>query len=270
MKKAAVGCAWMLAAVLFAVPIASPRQGVAWAGGQAAAGSENDSQIQADIEKQLGKSRFKDVHASVQNGVLTLNGTVSVYADKEEIDHKAHRVKNTVAVRNLVEIGGAEISDQDLQQKLVQKIQYDRVGYGTTPFNAISVGVQNGVVTLGGHAYGPVDKDSALSAAANTPGVKDVIDEIEVDPVSPMDDRLRINLYRAIYGFPSLNKYAIDPGKSIRISVQNGHVTLYGAVDSEADKNVAAIRANGVSGVFSVNNELQVVGQPTEKKKSKK
>ena len=94
------------------------------------------------------------------------------------------------------------MSDQQLQDKLLKKIQYDRVGYGTTAFNAISVSVQNGVVTLGGTAYGPVDKSSAIADASYMPGVKDVVDEISVDPVSPMDDRIRMAVYRAVYGFP--------------------------------------------------------------------
>jgi osmotically-inducible protein OsmY len=72
---------------------------------------------------------------------------------------------------------------------------------------------------------------------------------------------------RAIYGYPSLNKYAIDPAKPIRISVQNGHVELYGTVDSQADKETAYIRANAVPGVFSVTNYLQVANQPTESSK---
>ena len=156
------------------------------------------------------------------------------------------------------------ISDAELQDKLVKKIQFDRVGYGTTPFNAISVGVQNGVVTLGGTAYGPVDKSSAVADASYMPGVKDVIDDISVDPVSPMDDGIRRRVYRAVYGFPSLNKYAIDPAQPIRISVQNGHVTLFGTVISKADKDAAYIQANGVPGVFSVTNNLQIAGQAPE------
>ena len=74
----------------------------------------------------------------------------------------------------------------------MRAISVDRVGYGTTPFNAISVNVNNGVVTLGGTAYGPVDADSAVAVASNTKGVKDVINDISVDPVSPMDDRIRL------------------------------------------------------------------------------
>jgi osmotically-inducible protein OsmY len=79
-----------------------------------------------------------------------------------------------------------------------------------------------------------------------------------------MDDQIRLQVARAVYGFASLNRYAIDPAKPIRIAVQNGNVALYGVVDSEADKDAAGIRANGVPGVFSVKNYLQVAGQPAE------
>jgi osmotically-inducible protein OsmY len=94
--------------------------------------------------------------------------------------------------------------------------------------------------------------------------VKDVTDDISVDPVSIMDDQTRLAVARAIYDYPSLNRYAIDPAKTIRISVQNGHVELSGVVDTQADKDTAGIRANGVSGVFSVKNDLQVASQPSE------
>jgi hyperosmotically inducible periplasmic protein len=229
----------------------------------------NDARIQAEVTKALSKKQFSNVKGAVSNGVVDLTGTVKVFADKEDADKRIHRIKDVAAVRNDIVVGGAEeasISDQALQQKLARKIAYDRVGYGTTAFNAITVNVQNGVVTLGGTAYGPVDKSTAVSDASYMPGVKDVVDEISVDPVSPMDDRTRLAVYRAVYGFPSLNRYAIDPAQPIRISVQNGNVTLFGVVDSQSDKNAAGIRANGVAGVFSVKNELQVAGQPSESK----
>jgi osmotically-inducible protein OsmY len=231
----------------------------------AASTGQDDAQILASLQKSLNNSKFKNVTVKVANGVVTLGGTVDLYDIKEQADHKAHHTKNVRAVQNEIQVAGAEVSDQELQQKLLKKIEYDRVGYGTTAFNAISVNVQNGVVTLGGHAYGPVDKDSALSEARNTPGVKDVIDEIQVDPLSPMDDQIRVAVARAVYGFGPLNKYAIDPGKPIRISVQNGVVSLYGQVDSEADKNMANIQANSVPNVFKVNNYLTVAGQREKK-----
>jgi osmotically-inducible protein OsmY len=85
-----------------------------------------------------------------------------------------------------------------------------------------------------------------------------------------MDDQIRLAVARAVYGYATLNKYAIDPGKPIRISVRNGNVELYGTVDSKADKDTAFIRANGVPGVFSVKNYLQVAGQPAEQEQPKK
>src|SRR5260370_39456932 len=135
-----------------------------------------------------------------------------------------------------------------------------------TALDWFTMGGENGVVTLGGVAYGPTDKDWALSLVANYPGVKDVVDNIEVAPTSPMDDRIRLAEARAIYGAPQLNKYALDPAKPIRITVVNGNVTLSGVVDSQADKDVANIRANGVPGVFKVINNLQVAASPEKEK----
>ena len=224
-----------------------------------------DAQIQADVNKTLGNKRFKDVKAGVLGGVVTLTGSVAVYSDKEEAEKKAHHRKNVKGVQNMIEVAGPVVEDAQLRSKLGEKLAYDRVGYGTTAFNALTIGVENGVVTLGGTAYGPTDKDSALSLVANYPGVKDVVDNIEVAPTSPMDDRIRLSEARAIYGAPQLNKYAIDPGKPIRITVVNGNVTLSGVVDNEMDKNVANIRANQVPGVFKVTNNLQVAGPSSEK-----
>ena len=219
---------------------------------------QSDNNIRAEVLNAIKKSQFSGVRASVKSGVVDLEGTVKDFATKEELDKRVHRIKDVVAVRNEVQVEGAgKISDQEIQAKLAQKLQYDRVGYGNA-FNAITVSVRNGVVTLGGHALGPVAADSALSLAARAPGAQDVVDNIQVDPLSPMDDRTRFAVYRAVYGFPSLNKYAINPAQPIRITVVNGHVILNGVVDNQADKNAAGIRANGVSGVFSVTNNLQV------------
>lgn len=236
------------------------RQALAQAGEAGA-----DAQIQADVTKALDNKRFKDVKTAVTNGVVTLTGTVEVYSDKEQADKKAHHRKNVKGVENEIEVAGPAVEDVTLRNKLAEKLAYDRVGYGTTAFNALTIGVQNGVVTLGGVAYGPTDKDSALSLVANYPGVKDVVDNIEVAPVSPNDDRIRLATARAVYGAPQLNKYAIDPAKPIRITVVNGNVTLSGVVDNQGDKDVANIKANGVPGVFKVTNNLQVAGSQRER-----
>lgn len=223
---------------------------------------KSDAEIQTEVSKALGNSRFSGVHADVHNGVVVLQGNVGLYSAKEDADKKVHHVHGVQAVQNEIEVGGqgvANVEDATLARKLSEKIAYDRVGYGTTAYNSIHIAVNNGVVQLSGTVYGPVDKDAAVSDVANFPGVRDVIDNIEVAPVSLMDDQTRVAVYRAVYGAPNLNRYAIDPAKPIRIVVINGNVTLEGAVNSAMDKQVAGIRANGVPGVFKVTNNLEVV-----------
>jgi hyperosmotically inducible protein len=219
-----------------------------------------------DVAAKLNKKQFHNVKVTVENGIATLSGTVDLYEYKADADKTVHKVKGITAVRNEIEVAGPTVSDQELQAKLQEKLQYDRVGYGNT-FDAIGLTVQNGVVTVGGHSHNYVDRDSALALVSTYPGVKDVVDNIQVDPLSEMDERSRMAVARAVYGFPSLNKYAINPAQPIRISVQNGNVELYGVVDTQADKDAAGIRANSVPGIFSVKNYLQVANQPGERQK---
>jgi hyperosmotically inducible protein len=222
-----------------------------------------DENSAAAVTAKLDKKQFQNVKVTVENGVATLTGTVDLYEYKADADKRAHKAKGISAVRNEIQVAGPSISDAQLKEKLLEKLQYDRVGYGNV-FNAISLDVRDGVVTLGGHARTDVDKDSALALVSTYPGVKDVSDEIQVDPVSIMDNQIRMQVARAVYGYPTLNKYAIDPAKSIRISVQSGNVELYGVVDTQSDKDVAYMRANQVPGVFSVKNYLQVANQAPE------
>jgi osmotically-inducible protein OsmY len=252
-----------IAAVLLAAPvIAYTLPSTAFAAVEDA--NKNDAQILREAHVKLKNKKFSGVQVAVQSGVVTLTGTVPVYADKQDAEKNVGKVKNVVSVVNDIQVQAGETTDQQLADKIGKQLAYDRVGYGNM-FNAITVSVNNGVVTLGGHALGPVAKDSALNLAKRTPGVQNVIDKIQVDPVSPMDDALRRRVYRTVYGYPSLNKYALNPANPIRITVINGHVILSGVVDNEADKNTAGIQANTVPGVFSVTNNLQVAGQQPEK-----
>ncbi len=253
--------AWIAAALTLSV-VSIPQNSYAVTGSGSAFGQDNSS----DAQSKLKKSQFNDVKVTVENGIATLSGTVSLYEYKKDAANRVRKVKGVTAVRNDIQVGGPNVSDNDLKTKLSEKLAYDRVGYGNA-FNAITLSVENGMVTLGGRARTDVDKDSALALVSTYPGVKEVVDEIEVDPTSIMDDQTRMAVARAIYGYPSLNKYAIDPAKPIRISVQNGHVELYGVVDSKADKDTAYIRANAVPGIFSVKNYLQVAGKENDSEK---
>ena len=126
-------------------------------------------------------------------------------------------------------------------------------------FDNIAYKVDGSTVTLLGQVTRPVLKSDAENAVKRIEGVEKVDNQIEVLPPSSMDDRLRIALFRAIYQYPQLQKYELGVQKPIRIIVKNGRVTLEGVVDSDADKNLAGLRANGVPGIFSVTNNLQVV-----------
>jgi hyperosmotically inducible periplasmic protein len=125
-------------------------------------------------------------------------------------------------------------------------------------FDNLVYKVTGAEVSLIGQVTRPTLKSDAENAVKSIEGVGRVNNQIEVLPVSPFDNTLRLRLYHAIYGYSPLQKYALGVTKPIRIVVKKRHVTLEGVVDSEADKDIAGIQANGVPDVFSVKNNLQV------------
>jgi len=125
-------------------------------------------------------------------------------------------------------------------------------------FDDLEFKVDGNTVTLYGDVTRPVLKSDAQNVVKRIPGVASVVNNIKVLPLSPFDNRIRAAEYRSIYGFSSMYRYAMGTNPSIRIIVENGHVTLKGYVDNLADRNIATIRANSVPGVFSVSNELKI------------
>jgi osmotically-inducible protein OsmY len=218
-----------------------------------------DEQIQQAASQKLQKAKhLQNVSSSVEDGIVTLTGTVNLYQDKLEAAKQIKKVREVTGVRNDITVAGATVADGQLQQKLAKKLAYDRVGYYDNAFNYIAVSVNDGVVTLTGDAVWDVPADSAVGIVAETPGVKDVVDDVRILPVSNFDNSIRVRTARAIYHDAVLGRYASDPVDPIRIVVDNGHVTLYGTVESSMDKNLAGIRANSVPGAFSVENKLVV------------
>jgi len=135
-------------------------------------------------------------------------------------------------------------------------------------FDKLEYKIQGSEVTLMGQVVNPVTKDDAEKAVKGIEGVTKVNDNIEVLPLSPMDDQIRRAEYRSIYGESQLQRYAMGTLPPIHIIVKGGHVTLKGFVDNQTDKQLAEIRAKTVPNVFSVDNELQVKpGRPEESKK---
>src|ERR1700680_1339215 len=127
-------------------------------------------------------------------------------------------------------------------------------------FDNLAYSVNGSEVTLLGQVTQPTVKSDGENAAKNIEGVEKVNNKIEVLPASPMDDQIRRAEYRAIYSQDLLSRYGVGNLQSIHIIVKNGHVTLEGYVDSQQDKDAAALFAKGVSNVFSVDNHLMVTG----------
>lgn len=141
--------------------------------------------------------------------------------------------------------------EREVRHELVMLPYYD-------VFDNLEFRVDGGNVTLSGQVVRPTLKSGAENVVKNIEGIEKVTNNIEVLPLSPNDDRLRIAVYRAIYGHTALQRYSIRSVPPIHIIVKNGNVTLEGVVANEGDKNIANIQANGVSGVFSVKNNLRV------------
>jgi hyperosmotically inducible periplasmic protein len=147
-------------------------------------------------------------------------------------------------------------------RSLEDKVRHELVMlpyYGV--FDNLTYSVDHGVVTLGGSVSRPVVERDAINVVKRIPGVERVENRIEVQPLSSFDNRIRRATLNAIYGFAPLQRYGWGTQPSIRILVNNGHVTLAGVVRSEADRNMAFIRANSIPGVFEVRNELRIEGR---------
>ena len=222
------------------------------------ASARYDSEIQNRVTQQLSKKAdLRNLRAATEDGIVTLTGTVDLYQQKLDAAKKVRKLENVQGVRNLVAVSSS-VPDSEVEAKLDRKLHYDRIGYDNQ-FNFVDVAVKDGVATLNGETYNDVGRDSALALASTMPGVKDVVDNIKVSPVSGFDDRIRISAMRAIYRDPVLGRYASDPALPIRIVVDNGKLSLYGTVATAMDKQIAGIKANQVSGVFKVENNLEVV-----------
>jgi hyperosmotically inducible periplasmic protein len=173
--------------------------------------------------------------------------------------------------------------------RIVQEVQKKLAGLTTySVFDWLTFGVQGKTIILKGYASRPILKSDAENAVKRIKGVENVINEIEVLPNSPNDDRIRAAVYNRIYTQPTLAKYnanqgslarALGPGgrsvalmaggitndppigfHAIHIIVKNGNVALYGVVNNEMDKTIAGMQANSAPGAFSVDNDLIVQG----------
>jgi hyperosmotically inducible protein len=153
----------------------------------------------------------------------------------------------------------AVVGQNKSNERLVKNVRHELVMLPYySVYDNLAYRVDGAKVSLFGQVTRPTLKKDAENVVKRIEGVDSVVNEIEVLPNSPNDDRLREALFRAIYGKAQLNRYALMAVPPIHIIVKNGNVTLVGWVANEGDKTVADLAAKGVPGVFSVKNELGV------------
>ena len=153
----------------------------------------------------------------------------------------------------------SDVASDKAYSRLARQVRHELVMlpyYGV--FDNLAFRLDGRTVTLLGQVTRPTLKSDAERVVKDIEGVEQVQNQIQVLPLSPNDDRIRIAVYRAVYGQSALNRYALQAVPPIHILVENGRVTLDGVVATEADKNIAGIQANGVPGVFGVTNNLRI------------
>ena len=173
--------------------------------------------------------------------------------------HRSYVLVSLLALATLVFAQDQRDASPKAQQRISKEVRHELLMlpyFGV--FDNIAYKVDGYNVTLYGQVVRPSLKSDAENAVKRIEGVEKVDNQIEVLPTSPMDDRLRLALYHAIYGQSSLERYALGVQKPIRIIVKNGNATLEGYVDNQADKTIAESQAKSVPGLFSVTNHLQV------------
>jgi hyperosmotically inducible protein len=167
-----------------------------------------------------------------------------------------------MALFSFAALGASVPTPNTPEQQLQDKIRRELVTlpfYGV--FDQMKFSLEGRKVVLSGQVTRPVLRSSAANVVKALPGVEEVVNNIEVLPLSPNDDRLRIALYRTIFGQAGLGRYTLGAIPQVHILVKNGNVTLAGRVINEMDKNLAGLFANQVAGVFAVTNELIVDGK---------
>ena len=166
----------------------------------------------------------------------------------------------TISAQQMTDAANVSRSKMERQiRKEILTLPY----YGV--FDAIGYSANGDTITLEGYVVRPTTKSDAEAAVKDVEGVKNVVNNIKVLPLSSLDDQIRVRIYNALSNTGSLYRYLLGTNPAIRIIVDNGNVSLEGIVGNEGDKNLAGIAAREIFGVFGVKNNLQVEKREGEK-----
>ena len=226
----------------------------------------SDDEVQKRIEARLAKAgldQCAEIHIDVENGVVHLSGLALSVTDARAIEEAARKeAKDVVSQLSVFPEGRTDVAIRKDVEKAV--LGYARYGV----FDAVGVNVKGGVVTLQGWVLQPWRATDIEARVARVAGVRKIRNDIKAQPLSPMDDRLRHELYARIYGDPTFQRYADWANPPIRIIVDHGHVTLAGTVGSKVEQVMLGHIARGTL-AFSVDNQVRLEGE-TPKEDTKK
>lgn len=229
--------------------------GVVWAGEPPTA----NVQTAADIDSRLHHTQvFKhgDVQVTYANGVATLTGTVDNLGSKLDAEQAARKVHGVTQVVDNIQVVANDVSDQQILRQAQHEIL---TYYAYSIFDNINLQLDNGSLMVSGQVTQPFKKSDIGNMLTRVKGVAVVVNNLEVLPTSMFDDRLRMQLARAIYGDPFFVRYRFQVNPPIHIIVKNGNVTLEGAVASKLDRAKAELAARSTGLSFSVVDNLRVL-----------
>ncbi len=215
-----------------------------------------DAQLQAQAQQKLEHAKLgKDVVLKVDNSAATLSGTVDSVAAKERATKEVMKVHGIVTVVNDLQIANADGGDN----KLLERIRHQILIYPYyTIFDYVEAASNGGMVKLTGDVVWPWQKSDIGGIVAGITGVKQVENDIEVLPLSPMDNELRERIALAIYRDPILSRYGIQALPPIHVIVNNGNVKLLGYVHDDVEKSAAFRDARFAATFFDLDNQLVV------------
>lgn len=231
--------------------------GLALAAGPARAETRarlSDAQLEAVVEQALVDRDIPGVTVAVSAGSVTLTGMVPNAWTRNEAEWTALKSRDVKSVANRLTVARGESDDatgREVARRVRRYVLY-------SVFDDVSVGVQDGRVTLTGEVTAGFKANDLAGVASKVRGVQEVRNEIRTLPASVFDDQLRVAIASRLYGDPMFESYALQVPPPIHIVVENGHVTLTGAVGSEVERVKAGFTAREVFGVMAVDNELKV------------
>jgi len=218
-----------------------------------------DMQAMTTIQSRLDKAKVNqhgDVHVTYEGGVATLTGTVDNLGSKLDAEKAAAKVKGVTQVVDNIQVRAEDFSTlQTLEQARHEIVMY--YAYGI--FDNVDLEAHNGTLTVSGQVTQPFKKNDIGNILVRVKGVAALQNNLEVLPTSMFDDRLRLQIARAIYADPFFVQYAHQALPSIHIIVKNGNVTLEGVVGSAMDREKAEMAARQTGLSFSVVDNLRVV-----------